>query len=131
MSNAYKNTVITVTARQKIVKARAGEITLPKIAQMAFGSGGVDSAGAVIAPLENQTALTNELYRKDISKHTIAEDGLSCTYECTLDESELGGENISEAALCDADGDIIGIKTFTAKGKDSDSQMTFTLQDIF
>ena len=35
-----KNVVITKTAREKLVKARAGVIVLPKIVGMAFGNGG-------------------------------------------------------------------------------------------
>ena len=45
-----KNVIITKTARKKLVQARAGAITLPKIVGMEFGSGGVDSSGNVIAP---------------------------------------------------------------------------------
>lgn len=52
-----QNVIITKSARKKMVQARAGAITLPKIVGMAFGSGGVDSAGNVISPSETQTAL--------------------------------------------------------------------------
>ena len=45
-----KNVVITKKAREKLVKARAGDLTLPKIAGMAFGNGGVDADGTVIPP---------------------------------------------------------------------------------
>lgn len=44
-----QNVIITKSARKKMVQARAGAITLPKIVGMAFGSGGVDSAGNVVA----------------------------------------------------------------------------------
>lgn len=40
-----KNVVITKKARENLVKARAGAITLPKIIGMAFGEGGVNSSG--------------------------------------------------------------------------------------
>ena len=36
-----KNVVVTKKARENLVKARAGAITLPKIIGMAFGEGGV------------------------------------------------------------------------------------------
>lgn len=130
-SEANKNVVITVAARQKLVQARAGAITLPKVVGMAFGDGGVDSSGTVIPPTENQQTLNNELYRKVIDKYTVASDGLSVRYECTLEESELAGEEISECGLYDEDGDIICIKTFTRKGKDDDVEQTYTLDDIF
>ena len=37
MSATNKNVVITKAARMKLVKARAGAITLPKVVGMAFG----------------------------------------------------------------------------------------------
>ena len=55
----------------------------------------------------------------------------TCRYECTLGESELAGQYISEIGLYDANGDIVCIKTFTRKGKDNDIEMTYTLDDVF
>ena len=123
-----QNVIITKTARKKLVQARAGAITLPKIVGMAFGSGGVDSAGNVISPSETQTALKKELLRKPISGYTFE---TTCRYECTLGESELAGQYISEIGLYDSQGDIVCIKTFTKKGKDDDIEMTYTLDDVF
>ena len=97
---------------------------------MAFGSGGVDSSGNVVAPSDSQTELSSELLRKEIDGYKFISDTV-CRYECTLSESELAGEYISEVALYDADGDIVCIKTFTQKGKDGDIEMTYTLDDIF
>lgn len=125
-----QNVIITKTARKKLVQARAGAITLPKIVGMAFGSGGVDGSDNVVAPTENQTALKNELFRKAINGYSFVSD-TTCRYECTLSESELAGEYISEIGLYDAAGDIVCIKTFTKKGKDSDIEMTYTLDDVF
>lgn len=125
-----QNVIITKTARKKLVQARAGAITLPKIVGMAFGSGGVDSAGNVISPSETQTALKKELLRKLISGYTFVTE-TTCRYECTLGESELAGQYISEIGLYDSQGDIVCIKTFTKKGKDDDIEMTYTLDDVF
>lgn len=125
-----ENTIITKAARKKMVQARAGVISLPAIKGMAFGNGGVDSSGIVIPPAETQEALANELYRKDVDGYSFLSD-TTCRYECTLLESELAGEDISEVGLYDADGDIVCIKTFKKKGKDTDLEMTFSLDDIF
>lgn len=125
-----KNVVITKKGREKLVKARAGALTLPKITGMAFGSGGVNESGTVIAPTESQEKLTKELYRKEIDTYSFPND-TTCRYECTLTESELAGAEISEIGLYDADGDIVCIKTFTRKGKDDDVQQTYVLDDIF
>ena len=118
-----KNVIITKTARKKLVQARAGIISLPKIVGMAFGSGGVNSKGEVVPPTDNQTTLTAEMYRKKIDGYSVLSD--------TLTESELAGKSISEIGLYDASNDLVCIKTFTAKGKDDDIQMTYTLDDVF
>lgn len=126
------NAVITTIARQKLVKARAGAIVLPKIVGMAFGDGGVDNAGNVINPDDNQTELVSELYRKEIDGYTILDDETATVrYECTLISNELAGNDISEIGLYDSDGDLVCIKTFRKKGKDDDLEMTFTLDDVF
>ncbi len=125
-----KNVAITKKAREKLVKARAGDLTLPKIAGMAFGNGGVDADGTVIPPAETQAELSSEIFRKEIESHSYPED-TTCRYVCTLSFSELAGEEISEIGLYDEDGDIVCIKTFMRKGKDSDVEQTYTLDDIF
>ena len=79
-----KNVVITKKARENLVKARAGAITLPKIIGMAFGEGGVNGSGVVIAPTESQSRLNKELFRKAIDGYTFPND-TTCRYECTLD----------------------------------------------
>lgn len=132
MSDTSKNVVVTTTARRKLVKARAGAITLPKIVGMAFGNGGVNAAGEVIAPTQDQTELTSELYRKVIDGYEVlTTETATVRYECTLEESELAGEEISEIGLYDEDGDIVCIKTFTRKGKDDDIEQTYRIDDIF
>ncbi|MCI9142083.1 MAG: hypothetical protein HFH87_05590 [Lachnospiraceae bacterium] len=130
MSDKSQNVVITKAARQKLVRARAGAIELPKIVGMAFGNGGVDAAGNIIAPGEGQTVLVNELYRKPVDGYSFPDDTI-CRYECTLTEQELAGEEISEIGLYDEDGDIIAIKAFKRKGKDNDIAQTYILDDIF
>lgn len=130
MSGTNKNVVITRNARMKLVKARAGAITLPKVAGMAFGNGGVNAEGTVIEPPDFQETLAHELYRKPVDGYSFPEDCI-CRYECTLLENELAGEEISEIGLYDEDGDIVCIKNFTRKGKDDDVTQTYVLDDIF
>lgn len=125
-----KNVVITKKAREKLVKARAGALQLPKVVGMAFGNGGVDAEGTILPPTEAQEGLANELFRKAIDGYSFPEDTI-CRYECTLFESELVGEYISEVGLYDEDGDIVCIKAFLRKGKDDDVEQTYALDDIF
>lgn len=120
--------ITTTIAKKKMLLARAGQQELPAITQMFFGSGGVNIAGEVLEPSEGQQELREEIYRKDIEKVEIVSD-TQIRYYCTLDENELADKDISEIALVDADGDLVTIKNFKAKGKDSDFSMTFKIND--
>ena len=122
--------VVTLSAKTKMMKARAGAVTLPKIVGMAFGNGGVDASGNVITPLATQTSLKNELLRKAINNYAFLSD-TKCRYTCTLANNELAGKSISEIALYDEEGDLVAIKNFLAKGKDADIEMTLQMDDEF
>lgn len=122
--------VVTSIARTKMLKARAGISPLPKITGIVFGDGGINSGNQVLQPDGSQTALNHELLRKPIDRYTLLSD-TKCRYECTLEQGELTGAYISEAALYDADGDLVAIKNFLPKGKDSDLEMTIQMDDEF
>ncbi len=122
------NAITTDSAKKKMLFARAGKQTLPSITAMVFGSGGVDADGNVIEPKAGQEQLTQEIYRKDIDKVEVVSD-TQVRYYCTLEENELAGEEISEIALADSDGDLVAIKNFMAKGKDGDFKMVFKVND--
>ncbi len=122
--------MVTLIARKKLVRARAGAIELPPIVAMAFGTGGVDADGIPIEPSDSDEGLKNEVFRKAIDNYTFIDD-TTCRYFCTLAVDECVGETINELGLCDAEGDIIALKTFRDKGKDGDLEMTFRIDDIF
>jgi phage-related tail fiber protein len=122
--------VITLTAKTKAAQARAGDITLPAVAQMAFGDGGTDDHGNPLKPLPADTALGNELLRKSVTCHTYP-TATTCRYACTLITDELTGEVINEVALYDADGDMVCRKTFPDKVKSAGIEMTFEVDDVF
>lgn len=124
------DTVITLAARSKMVRARAGEISLPNIVGMAFGIGGVDAAGIPVVPAASDAGLKNEVYRKPVDSYEFI-GNTTCRYLCTLELDECVNESINEIGLYDSDGDIIVIKTFRSKIKDSDLEMTFQIDDIF
>ncbi|MCI8692643.1 MAG: hypothetical protein HFH91_07870 [Lachnospiraceae bacterium] len=122
--------VVTHVARKKMVMARSGEAELAPIVGMVFGIGGVDADGQPVCPSEMDTGLKNEVYRKAVDSHLHISD-TTCRYLCTLTTDECVNEDISEIGLYDSDGDIIAIRTFKAKGKDADIEMTFQIDDIF
>lgn len=124
------NALVTLMARNKMLRARAGEITLPRITEFAFGNGGIDGSGQPKEPTDTQSELNNEIFRKPIDGYKML-SATKCRYTCTLLNSELAGENISEIGLVDEDGDLVAIKNFKSKGKDDDLEMEFQLDDTF
>ncbi len=122
--------VVTLAARKKMVMARAGAIELPPITGMAFGTGGVDESGVPIAPSGEAEGLRHEVFRKEVDRYLFTDD-TTCRYLCTLVVGECDNEDINELGLYDAEGDLVAIKTFMSKGKDSDLEMTFQVDDIF
>lgn len=114
---------ITVNAyRQRLARAMAGGAVLKPIRFMAFGDGGHDPETLkAIVPDPTQATLNHELLRKPLADVTH-EDPLSVTGRGVVDYDELIGRAISEAALIDADGQIVGIKNFAPKIKESDER---------
>ncbi|HCQ6228748.1 TPA: phage tail protein, partial [Clostridioides difficile] len=82
------------------------------------------------APLSSDTALKNEVFRKDIENY-VYPISTTCRYSTTLLKNEAEGKNINEIGLIDSDGDLIAIKTFGNKYKDSDMEMVFQIDDEF
>lgn len=122
--------VITKIGREKLCQAHAGDLTLPAITQMAFGSGGVDESGTVIATTGEEVSLRNELLKKNIDSHTypITTTG---RYSTRLSKEELADQTISELGLFDAEGDLVAYKTFLPKGKDADMEFVWDMDEIF
>lgn len=122
--------VITLKAREDFAKAHAGDIALPHIVQMAFGSGGLDTEGNPIATTGEEVALRNELLRKEIDSHSYPET-TTCRYSVRLDKVELANQVISEQGLFDENGNLVAYKTFLGKGKDDDMEFIFDMDEIF
>ena len=122
--------VITNVAKNKILKARAGDDTLPTVKGFVFGNGGLDASGTPIEPDPDQTELGNQLYEKNVASHSFP-TSTSCVYECTLQDSECPLATINEIGLIDSDDDLIAIKTFLNKSKASDLELTFRMTDAF
>lgn len=124
--------VITEVGRKKLCKAHAGDLVLPAITQMAFGSGGVDTDGNVIETTGTETALKTELLKKSMDSHSYTDDKeMTCRYTVRLGKTELANQSISEQGLFDADGDLIAYKTFLPKGKDDDMEFVFDMDEVF
>lgn len=121
--------VITKKGREKLCKAHAGDIELPKITAMVLGDGGYEE-DSVIEPTGDETALKNQLIKKNLDGHTFP-DSTTCRYSMRLTKEELAGKYISEQGLVDEAGDLVAYKTFMPKGKDSDMEFVFDMDEIF
>lgn len=123
--------VITRARRVNLAKITRGAVTtIPKVAYIAFGDGGVDASGQPIQPDESWQALRHEVARYEIDS---VENPVDTTnrYAVTIQENELNGVSISEMALVDEDGVFAAVKTFLPKGKDADVKFVFEFDDEF
>lgn len=124
--------VITAVGRKKLCMALAGDASLPVIAQMAWGDGGVDTDGQPLGATGNEVGLYNELLVKDVESHEyINTEQTTCRYSGALEAGELSGNEISELGLYDADGDLIAYRNFLRKGKDADIPQIYKMDTIF
>lgn len=124
------NNVITNLAKKKMIQARKGEITLPPIAGIAIGDGAENESGGLIEPTIEDNSLKNELLRRGYSSFEKISD--TCyRYRIELAAEELAGKVINEAALYDAEGDLLAIRVFAGKAKDADMEMAFEYEDRF
>ncbi|MGO2878522.1 MAG: phage tail-collar fiber domain-containing protein [Halomonas sp.] len=113
---------ITVNSyRRRLASTMAGGAPVKKVAFMAFGDGGHNADLTAKSPDPEQTTLNNELLRKPLTA-TVQEDDFSVTGRGLLDYEDLIGYAISEAALLNEDGDMIGVKNFAPKVKESDER---------
>lgn len=123
--------VLLVDFRKRVAKHMKDGKTLPAITAMAIGDGGHNPAdNSVIAPSETQTALNHEILRKDL-RSIVQEDDLSVTGKGTIENAELVGQTISEAALIDANGDLVCVKNFAPKIKENDERYSISLKMKF
>ncbi len=124
------NNIITATAKMKMVRARKGEISLPVITGIAIGDGAADAEGNLISLSEGDLYLRNELLRREYSRCEKVSD--TCfRYRMELTADELAGKRINEAALYDAEGDLLAIRVFSNKIKDAEMEMAFEYEDRF
>lgn len=120
---------ITLTGQEKLVKAHAGDIVLPKIKYMAYGSGGVDEHDQPIETTGQETGLRKELLRKEVEGHTYSARN-SCEYLSKLTEEEAAGEYLSEIGLFDEEDDLVAYHTFMKKGKDGNMVFKFSMSEV-
>lgn len=105
--------------RRRIAAAMAGGEALHPAAFMAFGNGGHTPELKAKAVDPEASGLVNELIRKPLS--AVSQDDLySVTGSGRLESQDLINVFVSEAALLDSQGNLLGIRNFRPKIKESD-----------
>ena len=119
--------ITTNKYRELTAATWANELTAS--GEMAFGDGGHNPDGSVIPPQPSQTGLNNEMLRKPLES-IFQEDAYSCTVVGRVNQDELVGVSLSESGLFSGSGDLLGLRNFTPKVKETDEtyEITFTLK---
>lgn len=123
------NTAMTVKGREKLCKAHAGEIALPSIKWIAFGTGGVDENRQPLPVTGEEIELKEEQYRMELD-HSFPIP-TTCEYSSILEKTDLPNTYISEMGLFDEEGELVMYSTFLEKGKDEDMTFHFQTQEVF
>ena len=128
---ATPNSVHTLYRPKSLAQITSGAIaSLPKIAYIALGTGGVNEGGEVIPPAESQTALKAEAGRYPVGPVEYPVE-TTARYSITVPESELAGVAVSELGLLDAEGNLCAVRNCSPKIKDADEEFTFEFEDAF
>lgn len=123
-------TLVTHIAKKKMIQARNGEIALPAVAGIALGDGAVAGDGSPIEPAAADNQLKHELLRREYMRCEKVTD-VCYRYRMELGEDELAGKVINEAALYDAEGDLLAIRVFQGLPKEEKMEMAFEFDDKF
>jgi hypothetical protein len=112
--------------RTRLAGHMAGETPAPAVAFMAFGDGGHNADGTTKAVNAARTALFHERLRKPIASISRPQPTF-VEAKGVVTEAELVSVTLSEAALVDAAGNLIAMKTFAPKVKEADERIEITL----
>lgn len=128
MANEVEGVVVT-SFRQLIADHMAGNAVLMPIKYIAFGDGGHDTTTMEpLYPSELATGLNHELLRKEISYRESGVDPCIASGVGIVERAELNGVPISECALYTEDNQLIGLRNFAPKFKESDERYEFKLK---
>ena len=122
---------MTLYRRKSLSQITSGAVnTIPKVAYIALGTGGVDEGGQIITPSEDQTELKAEAGRYPIDKVEYPVE-TTARYTVTVPEADLSGTAISELGLLDEEGNLCAVRNCSPKIKDADEEFTFQFDDEF
>ena len=105
--------------------------TIPPVAFIALGDGGVNESGEPIAPDVEQEALTHEVCRYAVQKPVAFPVETTARFVIVIPEDEQAKTKFSEMGLVDTEGNFVAIKTMYVKQKDDDVEFSFTFDMEF
>lgn len=118
------NDITTDAYRAKLAQAVAGIISLPKIATIVVGDGGVDGTGTPKIPVGDEVELSHQVLSKAVGTPTFPTPTQAQFEIIVLPTDLLANIKISEVGLFDQDGTFAAISTFYAKATDGTTTMT-------
>lgn len=113
--------------RKRVAKHMADNSVLQPLGFIAFGDGGHNANLTAKIANPDATGLVHELLRKPLSA-ILQEDLFSVTGVGSVEKPELNGAQISEAALLDTAGQLVGLKNFAPKVKESDERYELSIK---
>jgi Phage tail-collar fibre protein len=122
--------VTTRAARVKFAKAHGDGTVLPKITQVGWGTGGVDSGGNPTQPADTLTAVPGQVLKKNIDSFSYPIN-TTTRFQVSLTKTEANGSAISSCGLYDSAGTLIAVKHFPAKVKDGETEIFVTWDEQF
>ena len=123
--------VMTLYRRKNLTQITSGAVsTIPKVAYIALGTGGVDEGGQIITPSEEQTELKAEVGRYPIEAVEYPVE-TTARYTIIVPVGELDGAAISEMGIIDEAGGLCSIRACSPKIKNYDEEMAFVFDDEF
>ena len=122
---------MTLYRRKNLTQITSGAVsTIPKVAYIALGTGGVDEGGQIITPSEDQTELHAEVGRYPVEPVEYPVE-TTARYTITVPVGDLDGAAISEMGIIDEAGGLCSIRTCSPKIKNYDEEIAFTFDDEF
>lgn len=119
--------IISAAYRKKLTDVcESTEKTMPAIKYIALGNGSVNTNDEVVKMDGSETALRNEILRKEVeTAQRIGDTQIDYSYTVKIDE--LVDCQINESALYDEDGDLVAMKIFETREKKPGMEMTFRM----
>lgn len=122
---------MTLYRRKNLTQITSGAVnTIPKVAYIALGTGGVDEGGQIIIPSEDQTELKAEVGRYPVEPVEYPVE-TTARYTIIVPVGDLDGAAISELGIIDEAGGLCSIRACSPKIKNYDEEMAFVFDDEF